>query len=252
MAMQLFAGALSRIFNIRSGDPKTQMNDLGAGGGAQKLSSKAFIGHWHTGPRCSQCCWQWTNRGSGQGEWTSGGEGPHNTAPLLCVQIHFQPPVDYFGTEDLKGKPGITGCYHFLVSTYVTKNRNLYLFIFLHLFSPASLYFHTLYLFYFPPPLAFFSNVLLFLLPRFRCTGRIQWDYLCLWADFLRKDTHHGGTVLLKNSKGSPLNVARASTEIHAFSSFLNTVCSSACPDFMSASVMAIILYLSFSASCGN
>lgn len=153
MAMQLFAGALSRIFNIRSGDPKTQMNDLGAGGGAQKLSSKAFIGHWHTGPRCSQCCWQWTNRGSGQGEWTSGGEGPHNTAPLLCVQIHFQPPVDYFGTEDLKGKPGITGCYHFLVSTYVTKNRNLYLFIFLQLFSPASLYFHTLYLFYFPPPL---------------------------------------------------------------------------------------------------
>lgn len=49
MAMQLFAGALLRIFNIRSGDPKTQMSDLGDGGRGTKAELHGFyraLAHW--------------------------------------------------------------------------------------------------------------------------------------------------------------------------------------------------------------
>lgn len=49
---------------------------------------------------------------------------------------------------------------------------------------------------------AIFSHLNTFVLSHYRCTRWIQWDYLCLWADLLRKNTHHGGTVALNNSKG--------------------------------------------------
>lgn len=45
----------------------------------------------------------------------------------------------------------------------------------------------------------------------------VQWDYICLWADFLGKDTHNGGTLLLNNSKGRPLAAADKQGYTHIF-----------------------------------
>lgn len=59
------------------------------------------------------------------------------------------------------------------------------------------LYFHIVSFFAFFPP----SLTLCFSF-HYRCTRWLQWDYLCLWSDLLWKNTHHGGTVQLNNSKG--------------------------------------------------
>lgn len=51
-----------------------------------------------------------------------------------------------------------------------------------------------------------FFSASLSLLSPYRCTGWIQWDYLCLWADVLWKNTHHGGMLLLNNKLKSILH----------------------------------------------
>ena len=56
-----------------------------------------------------------------------------------------------------------------------------------------------------------------FLPSHFRCAWWIQWDYLCLWADFLWKDTYDGGTVILNHWKGRPLAGAHTSAQTHTF-----------------------------------
>ena len=52
------------------------------------------------------------------------------------------------------------------------------------------------------PSLLFFPSLTLCFSFHYRCTRWIQWDYLCLWSNLLWKNTHHGGTVQLNNSKG--------------------------------------------------
>lgn len=37
-----------------------------------------------------------------------------------------------------------------------------------------------------------FSLSKLFAMSR-RCPGGLQWDNLCIWTDFIWKNTHHGG-----------------------------------------------------------
>lgn len=57
--------------------------------------------------------------------------------------------------------------------------------------------------------LLFFLSLTCFFLffSHSRCTGWIQRDYLCLWADLLWKNTHHGGIVSLNNSRSRLLAV---------------------------------------------
>lgn len=42
----------------------------------------------------------------------------------------------------------------------------------------------------------FIKKKTFFLFPDvYRCSGRLQWDNICLWSNFLRQNTHNGGKI---------------------------------------------------------
>lgn len=56
-----------------------------------------------------------------------------------------------------------------------------------------------------------------FFFSHYRCTGWIQRDYLCLWADLVWENVHHGGTVLLNNLWVNLLLCRHTDAHMHYF-----------------------------------
>ena len=99
------------------------------------------------------------------------------------------------------------------------------------------------------PSLLFFPSLTLCFSFHYRCTRWIQWDYLCLWSNLLWKNTHHGGTVQLNNSKGFLPRRTHMNTHTSFFFFYIS---SPARPDSTSLSITVIAHYLALPAFCGH